>query len=93
MAAELQLDASRCRALDRNLFADDAQRFPGAVEADLVGVGGVDFLDVDIVLIGAGDGEPPRETIVVADGHADKRRLSRTDDVPARRVQVDDVAK
>jgi hypothetical protein len=75
MAAELQLDGFRGRALDGDLFADDPQRLPLAVEADLVRVRRVQLLHVDVVLVGPHDREPPPDPLVVPDRHTEERRL------------------
>ena len=85
--------ASRRLALDWQLLAYHAQRFPGAVVADLVRVGRIDFFDVDVALVSACDRQPPRQPLVVTDGDADKRRFAGADDVPPRRSEMHDVAQ
>ena len=53
----------------------------------------VQIFDEDVLEVGAGDRQAPRERVVVADAHADERRLRGADRVPAWRVQMDDVAQ
>jgi hypothetical protein len=93
VSAELELNRSRRFTFDGDLLADDPQWFPRAVVANLVGVGGIDFFDEDIVLICARYREAPRQAVVVADMHPDKRGFAGADHVPARCVQVHDVAQ
>ena len=77
--AELQLDDLAAPSLDLDLFADDPQRLPRAVEPHLVRVRRVHLLDVHVFLIGADDRQPPGDPLVVSDRDADKRRLARAD--------------
>src|SRR5512134_3455237 len=93
MAAELEPDRLRRAALDGDLFTNDPQRLPPVLPAHLVRIRRIDFLDVDIVLIGADDRQPPGDPVVVTETDADERRFARADDVPAWRVQVKDVAQ
>ena len=50
----------------------------------------IQFLHIHVVLIGADNRQSPGDTIVVADPDAEKRCFSCADDVPARRIEVDD---
>ena len=90
---ELQLDLLRRSTFDRNLFGHDPHRLPLPAKSDFVRIGRIHLFDVHVFLIRADDRQAPRETIVVADRDADERRLAGADDVPARRVQVNDVAQ
>ena len=94
VTAELQIDLSAVRlALDWNFSVTIFSGSQAAVVHRLAVVRRVQILDEDVLEVGAGDRQTPGERVVVADAHADKRRLRGADHVPARRVQMDDVAQ
>ncbi len=93
VAAEFQLDDLVAASLHSDRVSHDPQRFPRPVESHLVPVRRVDLFDVDVFLVGADDREAPRDAFVVPERHAHERRLGGADDVPARRLEVHDVAQ
>src|SRR5207249_2149009 len=78
---------------DLDLLADRLHLLPpprGAVAGRVLRVG---LDDDEVGLVGADDGDAPRDAVVVSDRHARQAWLAGPDHVPARRVEVDQVAQ
>ena len=78
---------------DANRLVNDPHRFPAIPHAILTRVVGMGALDEQIGLVGPHDGEAPCDAVVVSQRHARKCRLTAADDVPARRMQMDQIAQ
>ncbi len=70
-------------AFDPNCLADNGQWLPRAVDFDLVGVGRVDALDVEVLHVGTEVGHAPGDVLVMADD--DRRQAGQR---CAHRVQI-----
>ena len=86
----LERDLLRGLALHRNGLAHGGHREPLSVEAVLRGVGGIGLVDVEVLAVGAENGETPGADFVVADGDAGHGGLAATDHVPAGRHEMDE---
>ena len=93
VAREFQVDALRSRSLDQELLATDGHRRPSCLGAVLERIGGIEFLDVQVLLVEAKDGESPGDMLVVAEGDPRQARLARADDVPSRSDEMNHVAQ
>ena len=93
VARVLQLDLDVGLPPHRDRLPDHGHRLPAAEIAVAVRVGRVGLVDVEVLVVLAEHGQPPRAVLVVADRHAGQHRLAAADDVPARRHQVHPVAQ
>src|SRR5262245_18841416 len=80
-------------APDAQLLANDLHRLPLVAHTKLPRIARFRLLDIQIRLIGSYDRETPREALVVADRNARQRRLSTANHIPARRMQVREIAQ
>src|SRR5260370_21813426 len=72
---------------------DDLGAAPRPCVTRLVGIFGVELLDVEVLLVGSGDGEPEGNILVMAERNARQPGLTGSDDVPAGRDQMDGAAQ
>ena len=93
VAGEFQVDSSRSRSLDQEFLAADYHRPPSCLGPVLEGIVGIQFLDIQILLVKAKNGESPGDVLVVAEGDAWQARLAGADDIPSRSDQMDHVAQ
>src|SRR5581483_11192868 len=94
MPREAQLDLDRALlALDQDLFALDLHLGPGIANLVLGGIVRVRGLDEDVGLVGADDGDAPGDVVVVTQGDTGQGRFAGADAVPARRIQVHEIAQ
>ena len=56
-------------------------------------VGRIKFFDVKILLVQAEDGKAPGDVLIVSQGDARQSRFPRTNHIPTRRDQMDDVSE
>jgi hypothetical protein len=82
-----------CLTLHGNGLRDGAHRLPGAAILVLRGIRRIGAIDVQILAVGAEDGEAPGAVLIVSDRDSRDHRLPAADDVPARRVEVHEVAQ
>src|SRR5262249_41123211 len=80
-------------APSRYFLADDLHHLPALAYAILGGIIRVRILDINIGLVGAGDGKAPGDVLLVTDGHAGKPGLAAADHVPARGIKVYQVSQ
>jgi hypothetical protein len=73
-------------ALDPDRFRDGLER-QRALRREVV-AGRIELLEVEVLNVGAGAGETPRDTIVSPDEHAGHARQRRADDAQARRIEM-----
>ena len=93
VARELEFHGHGLAILHRNGLGDGAHLLPAVSPAHFPGVVRVHLLHVHVRLVGAHDGEPPRDAPVVPDGHPRQHRLGGPDGGPSGRVQVHHVAQ
>ena len=76
-------------AVDLDDLLDEGHVAPLAHVLVLVGVVGVDLLDVEVLHVGADVGDAPGDAVVVADDDAGDAGEAETGHIPAGRVQAD----
>ena len=83
----------RCAAADRDPVLARIDVHPAAVVLDLARVRRIQFLDVDILRVCLERLRAPGDAVVVSFSDAGMPRRRGTDHVPARRVELDEVAQ
>ena len=93
MAREGQFDLLRRAAFHGNDLANDAKRLPTILVLVLRGIGRVQLIDVEVLLVDIEDGEAKGDGSVVPKRDSGQRRFARADHVEARCGEVHQVAK
>ena len=88
------LDRDRFRSpLHANLILHHLHVDEAAARLHLSRVRRIQLFDVEVLHVCAEDRQPPRDAVVVPDRHTGKPRHDRADHVPARRIQVHEIAQ
>ena len=90
VAGEFQRHGLRRRAAHLDGFLHHLHRFPAFAIAVAIRVGGVGFVDIQILLIHRENGQAEGAEAVVADGNAGQSRLTGADHVDAGAGQMGD---
>ena len=93
MPGKAQLQFARWLALHLDQLPNDPHVFPDAVVAVLVGVGRVQFVNIQILLVSPENRETEGDPFVMTDGDARQRRLPGPNHIHARSAQLHDVAQ
>src|SRR6202035_4474486 len=76
---EFQLDVAGPLASDLDALMHDPHRFPTVAIAVLIGIGGIELVDVEVFLVDVEDGQPEGDGAVVPDRDSRQRWLARAD--------------
>lgn len=79
--------------LDDDRIFDDDGVHEAAASFDLMGIRRVDPFDEHVLRVSGKRRQPPGDAIVMADGDSRQPRRHGTGNVPARRIQMDQIAK
>ncbi len=93
VAGKLQIDFGIGRAFHMKNFALLFHVAPAAFRLVLKRVGGIEFFDVQILLIETENGEAPGDVFIVAERDAGESGFARSGDVPAGGDEVNHIAE